>query len=252
MLSRTLVALVPLALAATGLQPDPRAELHHLHLGAPGAVRLASVYARLFAPGAVQQGTFWGAPGIKGGGAHLLVDDTSDARPEDSTLWHFGWGQVSLGETYRDHFVKEVNWRPPYPALTRDLHVHLRSRRPHEVADWYGRVLGGDVQKLLGWPHEEERVDALVRFATVVLAIHAVGRDEPFPSSRGRGRLDHLAFAVADPGAVLAAAGDRRRVELPPAPADTTGRLPSLDLDGPDGVVIELVRRARAPAFWER
>lgn len=231
-----------------------RAQFHHLHLAALGPAELATVYGRLFQPQAIERGRFWGTHGIKGRTVYLLIDAPGGAAPlaEDSALWHFGWGQVSLGETYRDHYVKEVNWRPPYPALERDLHVHLRSTRPRDTADWYARVLGGEAHLHPDPVPEDERVDALVRFDDVALAIHAVRTPVDFPASRGRGRLDHLAFASADPSHVLRAAGDARLVTLRAAPAASEATLPAVFLAGPDGVAIEILRAPRGPAFWHR
>ena len=173
--------------AAYELQLD-RAEaavFHHLHLGSLGAGHLANIYARLFVPGSIVRGVFWGVEGIEGRRFHLLVSGATVQRSPDAptALWHFGWGTVSLGESYADHYRREVNWRPPYASLEADFHVHLRSADPRQAAGWYEQALGASVDRLAGAPSTIDAVAAIVRVDGVSLAIHGM-------PARGTPRLD--------------------------------------------------------------
>lgn len=245
-----------LALAASGAaqRPAEPARFHHLHLSAYEPRGTADFYGRLFEARAIQRGVFWGIEGLRGRSAYLLVTAPSEPgmRDEDTALWHFGWGRVSLGESYREHYLHEVNWRPPYASLEREFHLHLRSARPRAAAAWYGDVLGAEVE-LAGTaapPAGTDRIDAIVRFGSVVLAVHAVAPATAFPPSRGRGRMDHLAFVVRDLEAALRAAGDGRPAAIEPLPLPDTDRLPSIFVQAPDGVAVELLKAPRGPAFW--
>ena len=99
---------------ATLVEP---ARFHHLHLVAASPVWLADYYTRLFPPAKVTRGTFWSIDGVRGQEIYLLVSPPAQERQMsiDTAIWHFGWGSVSLGETYKRHYAREVNWKPPYP-----------------------------------------------------------------------------------------------------------------------------------------
>jgi catechol 2,3-dioxygenase-like lactoylglutathione lyase family enzyme len=222
---------------------------HHLHLVSSRAEWLADYYASLFAPSTVTRGVFWNLDGVKGTEAYLLVSRLdAGRRPEASTaIWHFGWGRVSVGETYRAHYVKEVNWRPPYAALEADFHVHLRSRDPIAAGRWYRDVLGGSLDE--GPPlgrasREDDRVDAIVHFRGVLLAIHR--SSETLAATTAGGPVDHLAFMVRDPARAASSPAHPGPVRVS-HPLDATE---TVSLAGPDGIVIELLQAAREPAFW--
>jgi hypothetical protein len=241
-------------------RPAEPAAFHHLHLAASGAGQVADFYARLFTPASIARGRFWSLEGIQGRGAWLLVSEQRgpwDRR--QSPMWHFGWGTVSLGETYRQHVRTEVNWRPPYAGLERDFHVHLRSRQPAAAAEWFRVQLGGDVREdrppsNAGNP-SEGRVRAIVTFPHVRLVIHEWS-DEGGES--GAWRTDHLAFIVRDAERVTAAVAAPLPVAAPALRPGTLvtdhpyrlDGLPSRFLAGPDGLPIELVAAPPGPAFW--
>jgi catechol 2,3-dioxygenase-like lactoylglutathione lyase family enzyme len=253
---RRLWALGIVGIAAVGGRqgaPGEPALFHHLHLASPAPGSLVGVYSRLFRPESIERGAFWGVEGIQGRRFHLLVSRAGAARPQEAptAIWHFGWGKVSLGESYAEHYRREVNWRPPYASLEADFHIHLRSRDPRAAAAWYRDALGGTVewQGVSNPSAPVDAVAALVRFDPVVLAVHGMAPEDRLVSSRSGGTADHLAFLVRDPRAVK---GTRPQPDA--AGHETfalTGLVPVF-IAGPDDVLIELLQGPRGPGFWHR
>ena len=176
------------------------ASFHHLHLVSGGPAWLASYYASLFVPASVTRGVFWSLEGVRGADAYLLVSRLEGGRDGEANTRDLA---LRLGPrvTRRDvsrHYVKEVNWRPPYAALEADFHVHLRSRDPLRAGRWYRDVLGGTLEEsppLERGITEDERVDALVRFRSVLLALHRWSG--PLVSTSEAGTVDHLGVSRA-------------------------------------------------------
>jgi hypothetical protein len=238
------------ATQATLVEP---ARFHHLHLVAASPPWLADYYTRLFAPTKVTRGSFWSIDGVRGAEIYLLVSAPAPERQwsVDTAIWHFGWGAVSVGETYKRHYAREVNWKPPYAALEAGFHLHLRSRDPIAAGRWYRDVLGGLLEE--GAPldrgaSEDDRAEALVRFHHALIVLHRWGG--PLAPSDAGGTADHLAFTVRDPATIRDKA---RRPGEPDRPGvrDPLADAGALTIEGPDRVVIELLPAARGPAFWK-
>lgn len=219
--------------------PEP-ATFHHLHLTDAGD-RLISFYERMFEPHDVARFTMWGADALRTGHVLLLASKRASGvtpSPQPSAIWHYGWGTISLGETYLDHNLREVAWEPPLPA--RGFHLHLESVTPNVAAAWYREYLGADVEfasRVEPTPHRDlRRPAALVRVGSVGMLFYKT--DLPLASTRGK-RADHLAFAVPDVAAILARlrASEAVVLEAPHRLGDATAAL----VEGPDRVAIELV-----------
>jgi hypothetical protein len=258
--------VVALACAAAPLaHEDPRdrggaqatlvepARFHHLHLVAPSPRWLADYYTGLFAPGKVTRGAYWDIEGVRGSEIYLLVSARPSGRPAEAetALWHFGWGAASIGETYKRHYAREVNWRPPYAALEAGFHVHVRSSDPIAAGRWYRDVLGGLVEEsppLDRGNVEDDRAEALVRFHHVLLVLHRWSGT--LAASDTGGTADHLAFTVRDPAAVRDKAR-RPGVTERAAVRDPLANTEAFTIEGPDRVVIELLPAGRGPAFWK-
>jgi hypothetical protein len=210
-------------------------QFHHLHLNGIG---LQEFYARLFDPATTSQEPVAGYAALRSGPMLMLfgqpqrpTDPTPGVRRGPSAIWHFGWGSVSLGETYLQHAAREVKWEPPLPAG--QLHVHLVSRAPADAAAWYRDRLGARMELLAGASdptraaasRPEHRVaEALVYFGEFALSLYRT--NEQLISTRGQG-VDHIAFMA--PGAVF---------------GETA---PSM-IEGPDHIAIELIGASpRAP-----
>lgn len=232
-----------------------RAVFHHFHLVQQSASGLVDYYERLFAPGSVKRGRFWGIDGLRDDAVLLLVSPPVQERASDlsTTVWHFGWGKTSPGETYAYHLANEVNWRPPYATLSAQLHFHLQSRNAEAAARWYREVLGAIVEHDIGpadMPQPASRpastVEALVRFGGIVLLIQET--DQEISSTRDGGRVDHLAFQVEslEPALDRARAFGSSSVE----PHYRLEGVSSAMVSGPDGIVLELLERPKSPAFW--
>jgi catechol 2,3-dioxygenase-like lactoylglutathione lyase family enzyme len=230
------------------------ATFHHLHLVRGDSAMFADHYARLFVSSAISRGQFFGVEGVRGqDGSMLLFSAGLNVRRanEASAFWHFGWGPTTLDQPYRLHYLREVDWKPPYQSFSRELHVHLRSAHVRAAADWYRTVLGAAVQlsAQVDAPADPDEMPAraVARIGDLTLVFHPFA--DPVVSSREAGTVDHLAVAVRDPADVAA----RHRLALAPevrADLYALPDVPAVTITGPDRVVIELVRAPRDPAFW--
>jgi catechol 2,3-dioxygenase-like lactoylglutathione lyase family enzyme len=233
------VSLTSLAWQPATPEPVPVA-FHHLHL-TDGGDRLISFYERMFDPDEVERFELWGAEALRTGNVLLLASNGTPGAtpsPQPSAIWHYGWGAVSLGETYLDHNLREVAWEPPLPA--RGFHLHLESVTPNVAAAWYREYLGADVEfasRVEPTPNRDlRRPAALVRVGSVAMLFYKT--DQPLASTRGK-RADHLAFAVPDLAAVLTRLRAAEVVVLEP-PRRFDNAMAAL-VEGPDRVAIELV-----------
>jgi catechol 2,3-dioxygenase-like lactoylglutathione lyase family enzyme len=257
---------------------------HHLHLVTGQTAFFADFYARLFAPRSIVRGVFWEVEGVRGDDVFLLLSPMRPPphrqRERATAIWHFGWGQISVGETYVQHLINEVNWKPPYNGLTAGFHVHLRSHDPVAAAAWYEAALGAirvatltpaedtaasgpDAEvpppNVTGEPPipssstsaAETESDAgpaevIVRLGKIALVIHRT--EAELLSTREAEAVDHLSFLVSDVKAVTARAREAgipivdQKYDLPD--------VPSVMIEGPDRIVLELLERPKGPGFW--
>jgi hypothetical protein len=227
--SRLAVVMTLLAAVATLGAQGSELTFHHLHLNGTG---MQEFYARLFDPSLTSQSPVAGYPALRSGSMLLLFGEphasterTPVAPPGETAVWHFGWGTVSLGETYLQHAAREVQWEPPLPAG--QLHVHLLSRSPADAAAWYRDRLGARVEVLASArdpsraaeTRPEQRIaEAVVYFGDFALLIYRT--NETLVSTRGK-RVDHFALTVA--GARF-------------------GETPATMIEGPDKIAIEVIR----------
>lgn len=222
-----LAGCVAWAISAYGAQARGLV-FHHLHLNGTG---MQEFYARLFDPAATSQANVAGYAALRSGPMlmlfgepHLSTESTPVAAPGETAVWHFGWGTVSLGESYLQHAAREVQWEPPLPAG--QLHLHLLSKSPADAATWYEHRLGARIEVLASASdpartaaeRPEQRVaEAVVYFGDFALLIYRT--DALLVSTRGK-RVDHFALARED-----ARFGEARAIMV----------------EGPDKVAIELI-----------
>ena len=222
-------------------QVVPQFSFHHLHLNDPRSPFLLEFYERLFDPATTRRLTADGAEGLQSGPMRLLISRAPFVRQQATAIWHFGWGSVSLGDTYLAHARREVAWEPPLPAER--LHLHLRSVTPSTAAAWYRDALGLRVEvdppdrAIDPLPPPEHRMpEALVWIGDMGLLIY---RTEP-PLFSTRGQLaDHLAIACTDLDAAIATLRGRGVLVL--AAPGPTADPPTAMIEGPDHIAIELV-----------
>jgi hypothetical protein len=240
--------VIAAVLAATLPQAASPPELvfHHLHLrDNPPAFRI-QFYEKLFDRSVTRRLTFAGAPGLQMGSRVILVSQATLAEEHPAALWHFGWGQASLGETYLAHARREVAWEPPLPP--EDLHIHLRSVSPAHAAAWYRDVLGAIVEfpavlppSDAPLPPPEHRMpEALVHIGGMPLLVYRT--EPPLLSSVGQ-QIDHLAFSCDDLQEMLAYLETKSVVAFH-GPVDNGGTLAAM-IVGPDQIAIELVETKR-------
>jgi uncharacterized glyoxalase superfamily protein PhnB len=244
---RYIAAAVLLSLAASIAAGQERTlRFHHLHLA--GGLEF---YARLFEPSATHRTTVAGFDALRSGTMLLLFgrpSSTSPAPERASAIWHFGWGDVDVGETYLRHAAREVEWEPPLPAGK--LHLHLQSPAPAKAAAWYRDVLGASIEVMPGTlkgrpvaPRPELRLaEAAVRFGGFTLVIHRT--NQPLTSTRGQ-RADHIAFACDDVDRLLKELRDTGVPVLEDVAPFGEGR--HVTIEGPDRIAIEFVESAAAP-----
>ena len=228
-----LAAIVGAAVAIAGAQNRELA-FHHLHLN---GTEMQEFYARLFDPAVTSKAPVAGYPALRSGSMLLLFGEprapaeNTPAPAGESAIWHFGWGAVSLGETYLQHAAREVQWEPPLPAGR--LHLHLLSTSPAGAAAWYRDTLGarvevlasaGDPARLAAARPEQRIAEAIVHFGDFALLIYRT--NQRLVSTRGK-RVDH--FALATPGARF-------------------GEIAATMIEGPDQVMIEVIGSYRPAA----
>jgi hypothetical protein len=235
-------AVAVLAVAAFVQAPPPRAlhvTFHHLHLNEPSPQALFSYYGRLFDPSTTRRTRVGGHEGYESAGVFLLINRVPGPPPEDGPVWHFGWGDVSLEEGYDGHRLRE-EWAPPLQSLAHGLHIHLESEDPVGAAGWYRDTLGAAIEtapahaEVLPWNPLFRKPASLVRLDGLVMLVYRA--TAPVPPSRGR-RVDHIAFSIEEIEAARRALAGRG---LRAAPG-VLGAFPTLTVEGPDQLAIELV-----------
>jgi hypothetical protein len=234
-MNRAVPVLLLAGVITTVPAQTPQLAFHHLHLNGAG---LQEFYGRLFDPATTTTTPVAGYRALRSGPMlmlfgepHAAADQTPAVAAGDTAVWHFGWGSVSLGESYLQHAAREVQWEPPLPAG--QLHLHLVSASPATAAAWYRDALGarvevlalaGDPGRTSGARPEQRVAEALVYFGEFALLIYRT--DQKLVSTRGQ-RVDH--FALAAPGARF---------------GETKAQL----VEGPDHILIELIGASpRAP-----
>lgn len=242
---RPLWIAVVATLASPQAAPDQPFAFHHLHLNDDRPPFLLEFYERLFDPARTSRIVEAGADGLRSGPMLLLISKGGaggSGPPEPTALWHFGWGEVSLGETYLAHARHEVAWEPPLPAER--LHLHVRSINPMVAANWYREVLGARVAFAPGPravdaplpPPEHQMPEALVWLGDIGLLLYRA--EPPLFSTRGK-RADHLAVACANLDAALTMM-KARGIEILEEPKHRTSWRSAI-VSGPDRMAIEIV-----------
>lgn len=215
-----------------------RVDFHHIHVNDPAVGHLLGFYGKLFDPVTTRPTAVGNIRGIEAEGVLLLVNPAREVPSEsDGAGWHFGWGTVSLDESYDRHRMQEINLQLPLASFAKDLHMHLESEDPLRAAAWYrehflARV-GVAKQNAEVQPANpfHRRPAAIVELPGITFAIYK--SVNALTSSRGR-RIDHVAFkadlqAAREAGfAILEASG-------------RLGPFETMMIEGPDRLAIELV-----------
>jgi catechol 2,3-dioxygenase-like lactoylglutathione lyase family enzyme len=232
--------------APPALEAPPGLSFHHLHLNDPQWPFLLDFYERLFDPSATARFSAGSVDGLRSGSMLMLINRASYARPHASAIWHFGWGTVSLGESYLAHAGREVAWEPPLPPNL--LHLHLLSVTPAAAAAWYRDVLGARVEFAVVPsspsardlpPFEHRLPEALVWVGDTGLLIYRAA--PPLLSTRGQ-RADHFAIVSRDFERVVSDLR-ARGVEVMVGPSQGIDGRTAM-IDGPDQIAIEIVEGA--------
>ncbi|HUQ71192.1 MAG TPA: hypothetical protein VM165_16815 [Planctomycetaceae bacterium] len=212
--------------------------LHHLHVNEWGPPWIANFYERIFRPDDVRHGEWWGEPAIEFGQTRMVVARPRAAEKKNAAgLWHFGWGRLSFGQSYKDHLDLEASRDTPIAVGDAPFHLHLHSTDGAGACHWYEQTLGASCTASdEPWQGEidDERVppSAIATFSNVALAFYDVFEDVMIESSPGH-PYDHLAFACwAIDGFDGANAS---------GPIGVRAGVKFRRLDGPDGIAIELI-----------
>ena len=227
--------------AEAGPGRDGGLSFHHLHLNDAEWPFLLTFYERLFDPTRTTRLRAGDVDGLRSGTMLLLINRASFARPHASAIWHFGWGSVSLGETYLAHAGREVAWEPPLPSHL--LHLHLLSVTPSAAAAWYRDTLGARVElappspRSRDLPPPEHRLpEALIWIGETGLLLYRTA--PPLLSTRGQ-RADHIAVACRDFDEMISRLRERGVTVTPGTAGGVDGR--TAMIEGPDRIAIEIV-----------
>jgi hypothetical protein len=227
------------AICALGLGiAPPHVEFHHIHVNDAAVEHLLGFYGKLFDPATTGPTAIGDVRGIGAEGVFLLINSARE-EPSDSpgAGWHFGWGTVSLDESYDRHRMQEIELTLPIASFAKDLHVHLESEDPLRAAEWYREHLLATVatrkQNAEVQPANpfHRRPAAIVELPGIIFAIYKSAA--ALGTSRGR-RIDHVAFK-----ADLQKAREAGFTVL-----ESSGRLgpfETMTIEGPDHLAIELV-----------
>jgi hypothetical protein len=238
-------ALVLCAVIVAAQPPPPITfAFHHVHLNQRHApTDLLAFYERLFDRPTTARTRIAGIEAIRSGRTLLLVERLPAADAAPTALWHFGWGSVSLNETYLAHGRHGVAWEPPLPAD--QFHLHLRSVIPMAAAAWYREMLGAIVHTTAAPPShdaplpppEHRMPEAVAWIGDIALLIYRF--DPPLTSTRGQA-VDHIAVATPDVAAAVSSLR-RRGVAVLGEPSEQQGIRHAM-IEGPDRMVIELLQ----------
>jgi hypothetical protein len=220
-----------------GVAPLP-VGFHHIHVNDGAVGHLISFYEKLFDPATTKSTAIGNVRGIEAGGVFLLMNPAREQPSESASAgWHFGWGTVSLDESYDRHRMQEIELRLPIASFATDLHIHLESEDPARAAEWYrehflARVaVSKQNQEVQPANPFHRRPAAIVELPGITFAIYK--SVSALSSSRGR-RIDHIAFK-----ANLARAREAGFTII-----EGSGRLGPFEtmmIEGPDRLAIELV-----------
>jgi catechol 2,3-dioxygenase-like lactoylglutathione lyase family enzyme len=230
-----LVATVVLALTTVLSGQEIEVNFHHLHLA--GGL---DFYARLFE--STERTSVAGFEALRSGRMLLLFGRPMAKEEQPSAIWHFGWGDVKVGDTYLRHAAREVEWEPPLPADK--LHLHLQSPSPAAAAAWYRDVLGASVEVLPGTTRgrpvearpELRMAEAAVWFGDFAMVIHRTDAD--LVSTRGQ-RADHIALHCDQLDLIMSKLRDSSVQVVQAVSPFGDGR--HAMIEGPDRILIELV-----------
>lgn len=217
-----------------------RVDFHHIHVNDHKPGYLLAYYGNLFDPSTTRPAQIGSVRGVEAAGVFLLITPVP-REPEEGggAGWHFGWGAVSLGESYDRHRMREADLKMPLPSFAHELHLHLESEDPLRAAAWYRDRLSARVATdAAGAEPAVQPANPLFRRAAAIVALPGITfaiykSAQPLQSSRGR-RIDHVGLK-ADLGEA------RAREFTVLQPSGRLGPFETMTIEGPDRLAIELV-----------
>lgn len=241
---RLAAAIAAIAIIAPAFAAPAAPTFHHLLVRAPqDPVRMRDYYYGLFESAGVRQEMVDAVAGVASADAHLLFTGQPPSRDRPFAVWHFGWGSLVLDEPYSQHYLKEVEWKDARVSLVDRFHLHLNSADPQAAANWYATafgaevVLGDSAVTPMGSDDVKRRAEAFVKLGEVALAFYRTS--DQLVCSTGQ-RVDHLGV-LADPARAAKAPRPSHLCQsIEPAPDFH----PAAAIEGPDGLVIEVIDRA--------
>jgi lactoylglutathione lyase len=125
------------------------------------------------------------------------------------------------------------------PKLTWD-HVHLRSPNPEATAQWFERMLGGEVIRSM--QHGESRIDVKLGGANIFIAPVKPGDGVNAPPTTPYQGLDHFGLTCTGIDAI-AAELKAKGVKFTKEPTTVRPGVRICFIRGPEGISIELLDR---------
>jgi catechol 2,3-dioxygenase-like lactoylglutathione lyase family enzyme len=120
-------------------------------------------------------------------------------------------------------------------------HIHLISENPQEAATWYANKLGGTIvlnQEVLGAP----QFYVVFNDMTVIIRGRRPG-EEPVKKNSLHWGNDHFGFSVPDDFDRFCNDLKKKGVNFTVEPKNLTPTLRIAFLEGPDGVILELLQK---------
>ncbi len=264
---------------------EPPAHFHHVHLNTTDQSAAMNYYVRNFRAVTVILAGL--GVGVRTEKSFLLFDSVDDPPPAEieSAVWHIGWGSSNVERCYEEAQAKGLRVHTPLTPLgpafqyaylvgpdgvlieinthseDRFAHVHLLSADPTAAGEWYVKHLGarqraGAPPTFRGSPWATLMVNNvnLIIFPRPLGLHYEDPKYEKMKLVPTRGRVvDHLAFSYADLDRALERLEKEgvKILDRPAAKRSAVGARRAF-LEGPDGMLIELVEDAGPDAarYW--
>jgi catechol 2,3-dioxygenase-like lactoylglutathione lyase family enzyme len=265
------------------------AHFHHVHLNVTDIQRSTDFYQRVF--GAVPVKFNGRSDALFTERSFLLLNKVAAAPPAAPTtaMWHLGWGGVDLPNEFAWWKSKGIEFETPLTPFGANYymymygpdrevieiysgeqnhrynHVHLLSADMNRATQWYADLLGITLRRReVPRPADAAALWAnAIRVDNVTINIFARPEREPVPGWYGKRPLtafeptrgsvvDHIAFSFRRIEPVLEHARAMGATVTAPIAVQPDTGVKSFFLQGPDGVLVEIVEARPIPdASWE-
>lgn len=269
---------------------DVALHFHHVHLNVTDVAKTLEFYQRVLGAVPVKYGGT--ADSLFTERSFLLLDKvaTPAAAAPTTSIWHIGWGGVDLPNEYEWWKARGVEFQTPLTKFGQNYymymfgpdkelieiysgeqnhrynHVHLLAADVNVTTQWYADLLGIELRRReVPRPEDRARFWAnAVRVDNVTINVFGAPDTEPVPSwwsgaplktfTPTRGTVvDHVAFSHRTIEPVFERLRKSGVKIVEPIAVRKDVNLKSFFVQGPDGVLVEIVEARPLPdAIWEQ